>query len=157
MNRRSFIRNIVFGALTFALIFNCAYAKKLSSTEKILKEQLQNHSLVVIKDNKMICLDGKGISPILRYLENDNFENAAVGDKKIGRASALLLVHGKVKQVYTPVISKPAIEVLKAFHVDYTAEKVVDNILNQTQTDLCPMEKKVKDVNSPDEAYELLK
>ena len=36
-------------------------------------------------------------------------------------------------------------------------DKIVDNILNQTQTDLCPMEKKVKGVTSPDDAYELLK
>ncbi len=157
MNRRSFIKSIVLCGLAVILTFNSVQAKRNNHTEKVLREQLQNHSLVVIKDNKMVCLDGNGISPILRYLEQGDFEDATVGDKKIGRASALLLVHGKATKVYTPVISKPAIEVFKAFKVDYTADEVVDNILNQTQTDLCPMEKKVQNINSPEEAYEILK
>ena len=157
MNKRSFIKSIVLCALGVMLVFNSAQAKRSGQTEKILREQLQTHALVVIKDNQMTCYDGKGISPLLKYLEQGDFKNATVGDKKIGRASALLLVHGKAKKVYTPVISKPAIEVLEAFDVDYTADKIVDNILNQTQTDLCPMEKKVKGVTSPDDAYELLK
>ncbi len=156
MNRRHFIRNILLGTLAAMLAINTVQAKR-NDTEKLLRKELKTHSLVIIKDNKISCYDGKGISPLLRYLENGNFENTIVGDKKIGRASALLLVYGKAKQVYTPVISKPAIEILEAFDVKYIADEVVENILNQTQTDLCPMEKKVQCIEQPDEAYELLK
>ncbi len=158
MNRRSFIKSTLLCGLAVILAFNSAQAKK-NDTEKVLREELKTHSLVVIEDNKMSCYEGRGISPLLRYLESGStFENATiVGDKKIGRASALLLVYGKVKKVYTPVISKPAIEVFKAFHVKYSADEVVDNIMNQTQTDLCPMEKKVQNVDSPEKAYEIFK
>lgn len=158
MNRRSFIKSTLLCGLAVILAFNSAQAKR-NDTEKALREQLQTHSLVVVEDDKMSCYDGKGISPLLRYIESGStFENASiVGDKKIGRASALLLVYGKAKKVYTPVISKPAIEVFKAFKVKYSADEVVENIMNQTQTDLCPMEKKVQNVNSPEEAYKIFK
>ena len=158
MNRRSFIKSTLLCGLAVILAFNSAQAKR-NDMEKTLREQLQTHSLVVVEDDKISCYDGKGISPLLRFIENGStFENATiVGDKKIGRASALLLVYGKAKKVYTPVISKPAIEVFKAFKVKYSADEVVENIMNQTQTDLCPMEKKVKNVNSPEEAYKIFK
>ncbi len=158
MNRRSFIKSTLLCGLAVILAFNSAQAKR-NDMEKTLREQLQTHSLVVVEDDKISCYDGKGISPLLRFIENGStFENATiVGDKKIGRASALLLVYGKAKKVYTPVISKPAIEVFKAFKVKYSADEVVENIMNQTQTDLCPMEKKVQNVNSPEEAYKIFK
>ena len=158
MNRRSFIKSTLLCGLAVILAFNSAQAKR-NDMEKTLREQLQTHSLVVVEDDKISCYDGKGISPLLRFIENGStFENATiVGDKKLGRASALLLVYGKAKKVYTPVISKPAIEVFKAFKVKYSADEVVENIMNQTQTDLCPMEKKVQNVNSPEEAYKIFK
>ena len=57
--------------------------------------------------------------------------------------------------VYTPLISKPAVEVFKKHSVKYSADRVVDNIKNRKGDDLCPMEKKVSSIDSPDEAYKL--
>ena len=34
-------------------------------------------------------------------------------------------------------------------------DNIVENIKNQSGTDLCPMEKKVMNIDSPQEAYEL--
>ena len=92
---------------------------------------------------------------MINYLKENDFENAYVADKRIGKASALLLVYGKVRQVYTPVISKPAVKVFEDNNVKYRADEIVENIKNQSGTDLCPMEKKVMNIDSPQEAYEL--
>lgn len=148
---KSFALGICF-ALIVCMSVQAAFAKV---SQKTLRKYLTEHSLVVVKDNKTTFYEGRGIKPLINYLKENNFENAYVADKRIGKASALLLVYGKARQVYTPVISKPAVKVFEDNNVKYTADEVVENIKNQSGTDLCPMEKKVININSPQEAYEL--
>ena len=148
---KSFALGICF-VLIVCMSVQAAFAKV---SQKTLRKYLTEHSLVVVKDNKTTFYEGRGIKPLINYLKENNFENAYVADKRIGKASALLLVYGKARQVYTPVISKPAVKVFEDNNVKYTADEVVENIKNQSGTDLCPMEKKVMNINSPQEAYEL--
>ncbi len=147
---------VIFCILCLIFSINLANANLYDNTENILKRELETHSLVVIKDGYVNWYDGRGIKPLLNYLKTGNFENAYVGDKKIGKASALLLVYGKAKRVYTPIISRPAIEVFEKYNVNYTTEQIVDNILNRSKTGLCPMEKKVKNIDSPEKAFKVL-
>ncbi len=156
MKRRDFIKNSIITACGIALLKNPAEASLKPSKNKMDK-LLQKHSLVVYKDFDVTCYDGKGIKPLMDYLKKDTFKGAFVGDKRVGKASALLLAYGNVKEVYTPVISKPAIEVFKKNKIKFFAIKIVDNIINMNLTDICPMEKKVQNIDSPEEAYQLFK
>ena len=65
------------------------------------------------------------------------------------------MVYGKVKQVHTDIIAKDAITVFEKYKVKYSYNKVVDYILNVKKDGLCPMEQKVKDIDSPKEAYKI--
>lgn len=155
MNNKSLFKNI-FLAITAVCIFAAAAsACMFNPSKKTLRNYLKEHSLVVIKDGKTNFYEGRGIKPLVNYLKNDNFKDAYVADKKIGKASALLIVYGQAKKVYTPMISKPAVKVFEDNNVKYSADEVVENIKNNTGTDLCPMEKKVQNINDPKEAYEL--
>lgn len=91
-----------------------AYAGMAKEDIDILREQLSEHSLVVIKEGKTEVYDGRGIKPLVDYVRNKDFERAYAGDKVIGKAAALLFVYGGAKYVYTPLISKPAVEVFKS-------------------------------------------
>lgn len=157
MNRRNFIKSLFLGLCGTIFIADSANAGVLKPSKNKMDKLLQKHSLVVYKNFKISFFDGRGISPLMQYLENDDFSGAYVADKRIGKASALLLAYGNVKEVYTPVISKPAIEVFKKQNITFFAVKIVDNILNRDLTDLCPMEKKVKNIDDPKKAYELFK
>ncbi|MGN0015309.1 MAG: DUF1893 domain-containing protein [Candidatus Gastranaerophilaceae bacterium] len=157
MNRRNFIKSLFLGLCGAILASNSVNAGVFKPSKNKMDKLLQKHSLVVYKNLRISYYDGRGISPLMQYLENDDFSGAYVADKRIGKASALLLAYGNVKEVYTPVISKPAIEVFKKYNIDFFAVKIVDNILNRDLTDLCPMEKKVKNIDDPKEAYELFK
>lgn len=147
----------------FILILLCVFiffsCDSFANTEKrdisVIKKNLLNHSLVVVKKNKVEVYDGRGLKPLVNYVKNNNFDNAYAGDRVIGKASALLFVYGGVEFVYTPLISKPAVEIFEKYHVSYEADRVVDNIKNRSGDDLCPMEKKVKHIENPDEAYEI--
>lgn len=70
---------------------------------------------------------------------------ATIFDKVVGRAAALLLIHGGVKKVLTPTISRWALAVLKHGGAKAEYDKVVKNILNRAGDDLCPMEKMSQD------------
>lgn len=157
MKRRDFIKNVLLSVCGVALLSNPSEAGIFKPSQNKLNKLLQKHSLVVYKHLRVSCFDGRGIKPIIEYLENGNFSGALVADKRVGKASALLLAYGKVKEVYTPVISKPAIEVFKKYKIKYFAIKIADNIMNQSYTDLCPMEKKVQNIDDPKQAYELFK
>ena len=155
MNNKSIFKNIFLTITAVCIFAAAAGACMLNPSKKTLRNYLKEHSLVVVKDGKTNFYEGRGIKPLVNYLKNDNFKDAYVADKKIGKASALLIVYGQAKKVYTPMISKPAVKVFEDNNVKYSADEVVENIKNNTGTDLCPMEKKVQNINDPKEAYEL--
>ena len=158
MNITNFIKTSVSVLLVIlAVSFSNSIIACEQQNKEIAKQQLNTHSLVVVKDGRTSVYDGRGIKPVVDYLEKDNFDGAFVADKVIGKASALLLVYGKVQEVYTPVISKPAVKVFEDNNVKYSADKIVDNIINRTGTDLCPMEKKVQNIDNPKRAYKLFR
>lgn len=121
----------------------------------VFRESLKEHALAVYKDGRTTFYNAGGIQPLLLHLKNGTFKGAFVADRIIGKASALLLVYGGAEEVYTPLISKPAVEVFKAHNVKYSADKQIDNVLNRRKDGLCPMEQKVKDVSDPARAYEI--
>ena len=158
MNITNFIKISVSVLLVIlAVSFSNSIIACEQQNKEIAKQKLNTHSLVVVKDGRTSVYDGRGIKPVVDYLEKDNFDGAFVADKVIGKASALLLVYGKVQEVYTPVISKPAVKVFEDNNVKYSADKIVDNIINRTGTDLCPMEKKVQNIDNPKRAYNLFR
>lgn len=66
-------------------------------------------SFVLIKNNRIIFksrLDG--LKPLIYCIKKHKKEirEAIVFDKIVGRAAAILLVFGKVKEVWTPTISR---------------------------------------------------
>ncbi len=148
--------NLIIGFFAFTLIVNASYAIGFNPSRKKLKEQLQNYSLIVIKDKKQTFYEGKGAKPLLKAIEDGSLNEAYVIDRKIGKASALLITYGRAKKVYTPVISKPAIKVFEENNIKYKADSVVDNIMNNTNDDICPLEKRVKYIDGPYEAFRLI-
>ncbi len=151
------MKKIVLALCVLVLFATCAFAFGGNPSKSELRADLEEHSLVVFKNGEKEVFNSKGIRPLVDYLETDDFKDAYVADKVIGKASALLLVYGQVKEVYTPTISKPAVKVFKRNHVKYKADRVVDNIINRAGTDLCPMEKKVQGIDDPKAAYEMFK
>lgn len=156
MKQKNIAKIIFLGLFIFAFFVMFTNICNAEITDKVTaKRLLETHSLVVVKDGKTSVYDGRGIKPVVDYLSKDNFKGAFVADKVIGKASALLLVYGKVQEVYTPTISKPAAKVFEDNNIKYSADKIVDNIINRTGTDLCPMEKKVQNIDNPKKAYKL--
>ncbi len=112
-----------------------------------------NRNFVLVRDYEIIIesSDG-GIKPIFdTYTQNkESLKDASVADRVIGKAAAIFLISGEIKQLYTDLISDVAFKLLKENGIQVEYKEKVPMILNRTGDDLCPMEKlssKSKDVD----------
>lgn len=127
----------------------------------IAKQELKekNFACVVVKNGVIIATSyERGIKPIFLMMDADRetISNASFADKVIGKAAALLLVLGRVKEVYADVISESALSVLYDSDIYVEYAKKTSAILNREGTERCIMEGLVQDTNDPQKALELI-
>lgn len=123
----------------------------------LLKE---NHTIVIYKsDASVIVSDDRGVAPLMKLLKEnkEQLRDSMIADKVIGKAAALLMVYAGVKEVFTPTISVPAVEVFEKHNVKIAYDKVVERIINRTGDGLCPMETLCLNVENPEEAFDLIR
>jgi hypothetical protein len=119
-----------------------------------------DNSIVVVKNNKIILTKkGDGVRPILETVEDlkEELKNSIVGDRILGKASALLLRYSKVRGVYSPQATKTAIALLIMGGIPIQVDELIPFIQNRSKDGLCPFEKMLKDIDSPEEAYNILR
>lgn len=120
----------------------------------------EDYSIVVVRDGKILTQKkGDGIKPILKAIDElgDEMEDTVVGDRILGKASAFLCRYSKVKGVYSPQATKTAIAILIIGGIPCQVDEMIPFIKNKSGDGLCPFEKMLKNVESPDEAYKILK
>ena len=148
---------VFFLAVSFQSVSFAQTEKKDIFDISALSLKLGNHSLLVYKDGNISYQDEHGIEPLLIQIEKKGLKNAIVIDKLVGKAAALLMVYGGVKQVHTNIIAKDAITVFEKYNVEYSAKEIVEYIQNRKKDGLCPMEEKVKNIDKPKKAYKIFK
>ncbi len=124
--------------------------------EKLNHLKKNNISILIEKDGETIF---ESYDPMLKPLfvclleKREEMAGATVIDKIVGRAAALLMTLGKVKEVYTPLASETAQAVLDAAGIALHAEKLIPYIVNRDNTGMCPMEKMANECNTADEFF----
>ena len=85
-----------------------------------------------------------GVKPILSKINEDmNFyKNADI-------EAACLYVLAKIKFVYAHTLSEPAKIYLEKNNIAFKYDKLVKEIRNKTNTDMCPLEKSVIHIEDP--------
>ena len=117
-------------------------------------------SIVVVKDGDILAKkQGEGIKPILDTIEEleQKMKGSIIGDRILGKASALLCVYSKASGVYSRQATKTAIAVLIRAGIPGQADEMIPYIKNRSRDGLCPFEKMLLDTDSPKEAYKILK
>ncbi len=97
--------------------------------------------------------------PLLKLLDKqpELLRDALVVDKIIGKAAAMLLTLGGVKEIHTYMLSQNGRAFLERHHIPVTAQCDIDMIQNRQKDGICPFEKSVLDTEDLEEAYARLK
>jgi hypothetical protein len=117
-------------------------------------------SIAVIQYGKIWKkVKGDGIKPMLELIEEmgDKIHGSVIGDRILGRASSLLCRYAKAGGVYSPQGTKTGIALLIMGGVPCQVDQLIPFINNRDGDGMCPFEKLLKDVVSPEEAFKILK
>ena len=115
-----------------------------------VKEKLYstNASLVVLYSNGE-CKEyyQNRIKDIKEILQKNKqaLKDAVIADKVIGKVASSILTLAGVKEIYADVMSKYAIPVLDNNNINYEYKKLVEYVMNNEKTGMCPMENRYKD------------
>jgi len=110
--------------------------------------------IAVVKGNTVLTSPLRGIAALLAYVKNGDLDGASLADKIVGKAAALLMVLGKVKEVYAGVITEEAKAVFVRYNVPFCFSVSANKIMNRQGTDICPMENAVLNISDPQEAFD---
>ncbi len=120
--------------------------------------QTGEYSCVLVKDTSILTSTLGGISPMVEFIsEGIDLNGYSAADKLVGKAAALLFALAGVKEVFASVMSNQAEEVFLKHGVKCFCETHTAAIINRAGTDLCPMEKAVKDIEEPHKAFDAIK
>jgi hypothetical protein len=116
-------------------------------------------SFVVIRNGKIVhSADGRGVRPVIQLLKANAelLRGATVVDKIIGKAAAMLLTLGGARHIYGELMSVSAYDYLTSRGIKAEYGRKIDIISNREGNGICPLERSVKDIDDPQEAYEIL-
>ncbi|MDE7443717.1 MAG: DUF1893 domain-containing protein [Muribaculaceae bacterium] len=100
-------------------------------------------SCILYSCGKKLYFDNRGVMDLFQLLTEcpELMQDAFVADKVIGKGAAALMCAGGVCEVYTDIISQPALDLFDVHNVSVEYDSCVPNIINRTGTDICPVEK----------------
>jgi len=119
------------------------------------KEKLAEgtYTCVLIRESVTYISTERGVKPLLNWLTSGmNLQGFSAADKVVGKAAAFLYVLAGVREVYAPVMSKAAIDVLEAHGIATYCDSAVKAIINRAKTGMCPMEQAVWSISEPNAA-----
>ena len=125
---------------------------------EIAKANLSGHSICLCKGGGIITDNGRGITPMMRFIaEGRDLSGYSVADVIVGKAAATLFVKAGIAEVYGKVMSAAGRDQLIRHGIPCSWDTLTENIINRRGDDICPMEKTVADIFGVEEGYEALK
>jgi hypothetical protein len=86
----------------------------------------------------------------------NSLHNAAVADRIVGLAVAMLCLHARIASIYASIVSTGALDMLKRQGVNISSRNVVPHIFDYDGTDLCPFEKLAQNCQEPSQLFAAL-
>ncbi len=117
------------------------------------------YTCVLCKDEQIYTSKETGIAPLMKFIsEKTDLKGFCAADKIVGRAAAFLYILMGVTEVYACVMTTEAEKLLKSYGISAYCTTSTNKIINRAGTDICPMEKTVQNITTPERAYrELVK
>jgi hypothetical protein len=117
-------------------------------------------NLVIVKGGQILFSSReRGVAPFFQAVQSmgKSLHNAAVADRIVGSAVAMLCLHARITSVYAGIASQGALDMLKEQGVTISSKSTVAYISNYDGTDLCPFEKLARNSRNPAQLFSNLK
>lgn len=112
-----------------------------------------NYTCVLCREDLIHTSTSRGVAPLLNWLDSGtDLRSFSAADRVVGKATAYLYCLLGVKEVFARVMSKPALEVLRSYHIPASWDTLVEGIENRQKTGPCPMEHATRHCATPTEA-----
>lgn len=111
-------------------------------------------SVVILQNGNIVHMaSGRGVRPLLTIYREapEKLRGALVLDKIIGKAAAMILTQGGVREVYAEVMTAAAVEFLRTHNVELRDGQVIDVLSNRERDGICPVERSVLRTEDPEE------
>ncbi len=119
-----------------------SYTQDIELARSLLENERWN--LIIVKEGRVLLSSKeRGVAPLFQAIQSmgKGLHNAAVADRIVGSAVAMLCLHARITSVYADVASNAALDMLQKNGVVIDARNTVSHISNSDGTDLCPFEK----------------
>jgi hypothetical protein len=116
----------------------------------LLEEEQWN--LVIVKAGQVLLSSReRGVAPLFQAVQGmgESLHNAALADRIVGSAVAMLCLHARITSVYAGIASQEALDMLQREGVTANSKSIVSHISNYDGTDLCPFEKMARNSKDP--------
>ena len=119
---------------------------------ELAKAHLDGHSICLCRDGEYFTDDGRGISPMIRLIEEGrDLHGYAAADIIVGKAAAMLFIKAGIREVYGEVMSRAGYDCLQQHDIPCAYGKLTEKIINRKGDGICPMEQTVALINDPEE------
>jgi hypothetical protein len=129
---------------------------------ELARSLLENErwNLVIVKAGRVLLSSKeRGVAPLFQAIQNigKDLHNAAMADRIVGSAVAMLCLHARITSVYAGIASQGALDIFKREGVAIGSKNIVPYISNYDGTDLCPFEKLASNAENPAQLFSNLK
>jgi len=118
--------------------------------------EAEQWNLVIVKAGRVLFSSKeRGVAPLFQAVQSigEGLHNAALADRIVGSAVAMLCLHARITSVYAGIASQEALDMLKRQGVTITSKSIVPYISNYDGTDLCPFEKMARNSKKPAQLF----
>lgn len=145
----------------FAILFSRATLARMDDLELARGVFESNgYAFVLVKDARVVASGMReGIGELLDAVraQGQGLRGAALADKIVGKAVAMVAADAGIAEVYTPLGSEAGRKVLEEYGIRFEADRLVPLILNKRNDGPCPMERLTQPLAEPAEAVEALR
>jgi len=123
----------------------------------LLEEEKWN--LVIVKGGQVLFSSReRGVAPFFQAVQSieGSLHNAALADRIVGSAVAMLCLQARITSVYAGIASQGALDMLKGQGVTISNKSTVPYISNYDGTDMCPFEKLAGSCQGPSQLFAAL-
>lgn len=133
------------------------FQKMRTDTLTAIKLLSDNYTCAFCRGDLTYKFTDRNIQPLLTLLNTKtDLKGFCVADRIVGKAAAFLHILLGVEEVYADVMSESAIYTLARYGVQPICSQSVNEIRNHTDTGICPIEKIVADLSTPQQAFAML-